>query len=89
MADVHDGAIILYCHILPHEDEGTMAQELIMEGGRCECDALFKDGVPTGASSPISSLPDTSSPTPSPTGTCFPTPSRRKTRSPTSLPKTA
>jgi len=34
----------LHCHILTHEDEGTMAQELVIDGGSCACDALYEEG---------------------------------------------
>lgn len=44
VADVHDGVIMLHCHILSHEDEGTMAQELVIDGGSCACDILFEEG---------------------------------------------
>ena len=43
VADVHDGVLMLHCHILPHEDEGTMSQELIIDGGSCECDARYTE----------------------------------------------
>lgn len=36
-ADVHTGVVMLHCHILDHEDEGTMAQEMVVEGGSCAC----------------------------------------------------
>jgi FtsP/CotA-like multicopper oxidase with cupredoxin domain len=64
VADVHDGVIMLHCHILAHEDEGTMAQELVVDGGSCACDILYKETSDDSVSSP------TSTPTPSPTPLC-------------------
>ena len=43
VADVHQGVLMLHCHILTHEDLGTMAQELIMDSGSCQCDALYEE----------------------------------------------
>jgi len=63
-ADVHVGHIMLHCHILTHEDEGAMSQELVIDGGTCECDALISTSSPTVTPGPPSSTP---SPTPSPT----------------------
>jgi len=63
VADVHDGVIMLHCHILEHEDKGTMSQELVIDGGECECDARID--APT--SSPVAMSTPTLSPVSSPT----------------------
>jgi len=62
VADVHDGVLMLHCHILTHEDEGTMAQELVIDGGSCACDALYEEETDDDN--------DATSPTPSPTPLC-------------------
>lgn len=36
-ADVHDGRMFIHCHRLNHEDNGMMAQELIVDEGSCQC----------------------------------------------------
>jgi len=61
-ADVHDGVVMLHCHILTHEDEGTMSQELVLnDDGTCECDALYT--VPGGpTASPTTSVDDCKTP---------------------------
>jgi len=71
-ADVHTGVLMLHCHILPHEDEGTMSQELVIEsGGQCSCDSNFVQqpdlaipAVPTPATEPTPAAPG---PAPAPT----------------------
>ena len=46
-ADKHPGLLMLHCHILPHEDRGTMAQELVVEGDdRCSCDRFTISSAP-------------------------------------------
>lgn len=70
-ADVHTGVIMLHCHILTHEDEGAMSQELVIDGGDCECDALYTAESPTATPGSTTSAPATASATtPSPTPLC-------------------
>lgn len=64
VADVHDGVLMLHCHILSHEDEGTMAQELVIDGGSCACDILYEEETDDGNDD------NASSPTPSPASPC-------------------
>lgn len=68
-ADVHDGVVMVHCHILTHEDHGTMSQELIIDGGTCECDARY---IEPPSASPTSSHPS-ASPTSNPTAVSQPT----------------
>lgn len=73
VADVHDGVLMLHCHILSHEDRGTMAQELIIDGGSCECDALYEEAStpsPTSTTGTTPSPTSTTGTTPSPTPLC-------------------
>ncbi|CAB9506477.1 Multicopper oxidase mco [Seminavis robusta] len=58
-ADTYTGTQMLHCHILSHEDKGTMAQEIIVDGGSCECDL---EPTPAPSLAP-SAAPDTN-PTP-------------------------
>lgn len=58
---------MMHCHILRHEDQGTMSQELILDGGSCACNALVASPSPTAAPS---AAPGTSSPTAAPTSSC-------------------
>jgi len=36
-ANVHNGKLMLHCHRLPHEDQGMMSQEDVVDNGKCEC----------------------------------------------------
>lgn len=58
-ADVHDGVVMVHCHMLNHEDLGAMAQELVVDGGSCECDALYSEPVTAMPSIPPSVVPST------------------------------
>lgn len=72
VADVHDGVLMLHCHILPHEDEGTMSQELIIDGGSCECDARYTEPPSTSTNSPTRTFHPTPSSTFHPTQSTTP-----------------
>jgi len=39
--DVYEGRIFIHCHRLQHEDNGMMAQELVVLDGECSCDILL------------------------------------------------
>jgi len=39
--DVYEGRIFIHCHRLQHEDNGMMAQELVLLDGECSCDILL------------------------------------------------
>jgi len=38
-ANVHLGRLMVHCHALDHEDEGTMSQEYISSSASCDCSA--------------------------------------------------
>lgn len=44
-ANVFDGPVILHCHVLPHEDMGTMNQELVVMDGECQCNVDADSGA--------------------------------------------
>jgi len=74
-ADVHLGKMMLHCHILTHEDYGTMSQELIAPASAsCSCSPLTITNSPTPVPPLTTAAPTTNSPTPVPTPvvtTCF------------------
>ena len=67
--------MMLHCHILRHEDSGTMSQELVIYGGACECNALVASPAPTPATGTPTVLTTPTAPTTAPATTscsiCF------------------
>ena len=66
--DVHDGVVMLHCHILAHEDTGAMSQELIVNHGTCECN-VFRDAKNTAFPSATPTVTPSASPVREPN--CF------------------
>jgi len=59
-ADVHTGVVMVHCHVLEHEDQGMMSQELIGDSGTVSCGCDVRPG-PTLSEQVADSIPGTES----------------------------